>query len=528
MGLRYEIPTPKEERNHHNSNFCPSCPANAFGGIPGAMVYAGAGGQPSHFGETKMNAFGPRLGIAYQLNSKTVVRSGGAIYYQPSREDGNADNGIQGFGGTFGATGNFLSNGISYLVSNGLTAFATQIKNLAPPIADPQTLTANLFQQTPFFYNPKASRAPYFADWQLTIERILTSNSVFRASYHGVTGVKLLSRQQAQNQLDPKYWAIYGGLLGNTISSVINNPVVVAAGFKLPYTGYPVNLQLQQALRPYPQFSGVDSNAGGQNDGHSTFHALETSFEHRFSSGLYLLASYTFAKLISTTNGEDANRTSLGAVQNQYNRRLDKAVASQDTPHNLRASYVYDLPIGRGRRFLGTMPALLEAAIGNWKVSGIHTYVSGTPLWISCNQQLFGAGQNQRCSFAAGVSTGQIPLINPAWTWSHDNIGTSALGRIPYLNPAAFVLPANMTYGDTPRQMSYLRTPWTVNEDIAILKIFNLTEKARMEIRASASNALNRVLFGGPNTTQNSADFGRITAQGNSPRNVQLGARFSF
>jgi hypothetical protein len=528
IGLRYELPIPKEERNHHNSNFCRTCAANAFGGIPGAMVYAGINGQPDHFGETRKNAFGPRVGMAYQLDSKTVLRAGGAIYFQPSREDGNADNGIQGFGGTFGATANFLSNGISYLVKNGVTGFAAQIQNLKPPIADPQTLTGNLFQQTPFYYNPKAGRAPYFADWQFTVERTLGANSVFRTSYHGVIGVKLLSRQQAQNQLDPAYWDIYGSLLGNTISSVINNPVVVAAGFKLPYAGYPTNLQLQQALRPYPQFSGVDSNAGGQNDGHSTFHALESSFEHRFSGGLYLLASYTFAKLISTTNGEDANRTSLGAVQNQYDRRLDKAVASQDTPHNLRISYVYELPFGRRKKFFQSMPAIVETLLGNWKVSAIHTYVSGTPLAISCNQNLFGAGQNQRCNFAPGVATGEIPLVNPAWTWSHDNIGTASLGKIPYLNPAAFVLPPNMTYGNTPRQMSYLRTPGTVNEDMAILKNFAIHDKATLEIRASASNAFNRVLFGSPNTTQSSADFGRITAQGNGPRNVQLGARISF
>ena len=166
--------------------------------------------------------------------------------------------------------------------------------------------------------------------------------------------------------------------------------------------------------------------------------------------------------------------------------------------------------------------------VGNWKVSGILTYVSGTPLAIGCNQNLFGAGQSQRCNFAPGATTGQIPLINPNWTWSHDNIGTAALGRIPYLNPAAFTLPPNMSFGDTPRQMSYLRTPWTVNEDLAVLKNFRITEKSSLEIRASASNAFNRVLFGGPNTTLNSADFGRITGQGNGPRNVQLGTRISF
>ena len=529
IGLRYELPIPKEERHHHNSNFCPACPAAAFGGIAGAMVYAGVDGAPARFGETRRNAFGPRLGIAYQLDSKTIIRTGSAIYYQPAREDGNADNGIQGFGGSFGATGNFLSNGISYLLKDGLSAFAAQIKSLRPPISDPQTLTGNLFQQSPFFYFSKTGRAPYFTDWQFTVEREVAANSVFRASYHGVIGVKMLSRQQALNQLDPKYWSIYGTLLGSPISSVLNQPTVIAAGFELPYPSYPTNLQLQQALRPYPQFSGVDSNAGGQNDGHSTFHALETSFEHRFSHGLFLMFSYTFCKLISTSNGEDANRDTLGAVQNQYNRRLDKSVAyNEDTPHNFRVSYIYDLPIGRGKPFLSGMPRIAQAVFGNWKVSAIHTYLSGTPLWIGCNQNLFGAGQNQRCSFAPGVSSGRIPLINPNWTWSHDNIGTTAQGKIPYLNPAAFVLPANMSYGDTPRQMSYLRRPWTVNEDLAILKNFKIGEKANVEVRASASNAPNRVVFNAPNTTFNSADFGRITSQGNSPRNVQLGARVSF
>ena len=524
IGLRYEIPVPKEERHHHNSNFCPTCPNAAAGGLPGAMVIAGVNGAPNRFGETRMNAFGPRLGFAYQLNDKTVIRTGSAIYYQPSREDGNADNGIQGFGGTFGAIGNFLSNGISFQVRDGFTGFAPQIAAIRPPIADPDILSRNLLQQTAFFYFPKAGRAPYFADWNFTIERRVTETSVARVSYHGVVGVKMLSRQQSQNQLDPRYWSVYGSLLSTPISAALNNPTVIASGFKLPYAGYPTNLQLQQALRPYPQFSGVDSNAGGQNDGHSTFHALETSFEHQFSHGLYMLASYTFCKLISTSNGEDANRSSDGAVQNQYNRRLDKAVASQDTPHNLRLSYVYELPVGRGKALLSNTHPVINAVIGNWKVSAIHAYVSGTPLVFSCNQNFFGAGQNARCSYASGAADGSVPLINPAWS-SDKSVAFS----VPQINKAAIVLPANMTFGDTPRRISYLRTPWTIQEDLALLKNFKVTERVDLEMRASASNALNRALLAAPNTTQNSSTFGLITtAQGNSPRNIQLGARLSF
>jgi hypothetical protein len=462
-----------------------------------------------------------------------VIRTGGAIYYQPTREDGNADNGTQGFGGTFGSIANARSNGVSYLVREGFTPFTTQINALRPPVADPATLSANLLQQTPFYYNPEAGRAPYFMDWQFTIERTLTGNSVLRTSYHGVVGNKLLSRQQNQNQLDPRYWDVYGTLLGQPLNTLLGNPTTAAVlnqnGFRLPYPNYPQNLQLQQALRPFPQYAGINSNAGGQNDGHSTFHALEASFEHRFSKGLFMLVSYTFAKLISGSNGEDANRTSDGEVQNQYNRRLDKAVASQDTPHNLRVTYVYELPFGRGKAFGANMHPVLNAALGNWRVSAIHTYVSGTPLVINCAQNFFGAGQNGRCSFAPGVAEGTVPLLNPAWSSDKD-----VAFSVPYLNTAAFILPPNMTYGNTPRRMSYLRTPWTINEDFALLKDFNLTEKVNFELRASASNVFNRATLPGPQTTQNNSAFGMITvqangtAQSNSPRNVQLGARISF
>jgi hypothetical protein len=307
------------------------------------------------------------------------------------------------------------------------------------------------------------------------------------------------------------------------ISSALNDQAVIDAGFKLPFEGYRTNLQLQQALRPFPQYSQIDSNASGQNDGHSTYHALETSFERRLSNGLFGLVSYTFAKLISTTNGEDANRSSDGFVQNQYNRRADKAVASQDTPHNIRIAYVYELPVGRGRPWLNNLSPVLNGIIGNWKVSGIHSYVSGTPLRFTCGQNLYGAGTGL-CSFAPGVSDGSIPLINPAWSSDY-----ATAFRVPQLNTAAIVLPPNMTYGDTPRRLSYLRSKWSQSEEMAIMKTFSIKEAARLEIRASASNPLNRVTLGNFNTTQNSSNFGMITSpQGNSPRNIQLGARIEF
>jgi len=266
-----------------------------------------------------------------------------------------------------------------------------------------------------------------------------------------------------------------------------------------------------------------------------TFHDLEASLEHRFDHGLYMMVSYTFAKILS--NSSDEGGTGQPA-QNQYNLRAEKAVAAADTPHNLRISYVYDLPIGKGNRFLSNMHPVVEAIFGNWKVSAIHTYVSGTALGpFSCSQNVFGAsgttpsvGSNNtaqalgtRCSFAPGAGT-TIPLVNP--NWKSDN---SVAYSIPYLNAAAFRVPNTFEYGNMALRLDYLRGPWTINEDLSILKNFNVGEKRRFEFRASASNALNRVLLPNPNLSISSNTFGYFTSpQGNSPRNIQLGLKFYF
>ena len=115
-------------------------------------------------------------------------------------------------------------------------------------------------------------------DWQFTVEHNLTSNSLIRITHHANRGIKLRSMAQNLNQLDPKYWAIYGNLSGRRV----DDPAVIASGFQLPYAGYPSNRQLQQALRPFPQYDGIDIVAGSMNDGHMTFNDLEATFERRY------------------------------------------------------------------------------------------------------------------------------------------------------------------------------------------------------------------------------------------------------
>jgi Carboxypeptidase regulatory-like domain len=537
VGLRYDLDIPKTERNSQTSQLSLTTPNPAAGGLPGAMVFAGTGAGRTgmeRFGETRKNGFGPRLGLAWQLTPKTVIRAGSGIYYQPTREDGNADKGVQGFGGLFTSTPDSLAPGISFLNSQGFNTFSQAVQANKPPVVSP---TIQLFG-TPNFYLPSAGRAPYFVDWQFTVERNFWNNSVLRATYHATIGNKLLTRLTTLNQLDPRYLSIYGSLLSAPLSTVINNPLLAANGFRLPYAGYPLNLPLSQALRPFPQYGNIDMSSGGDNSGHMTYHALEASFEHRFGIGLFMLASYTFEKTLTNAADSENPFQSNGPAQNSYNLAAEKSVASTDTPQNLRISTVYDLPVGRGRKFLSSMPKGLDWAFGGWKVSAIQTYVSGLPLTIVAGQNMYGAAGvipvsdgtatlagtvTTRGSFAPGVGT-SIPLINPAW-----NSSPAIAYSVPYLNPAAFVYPVNGQYGNTPSRVPWIRGAKITNEDIALLKSFHFTEKRYAEIRASASNAPNRVVLASADPNMTHPTFGKITQpQGNSPRSVQLGLKIYF
>ena len=537
VGMRYDLDIPKTERSYQTSQLSLTTPNPAAGGLPGAMVFAGTGtgrtGMP-RFGETRLNAFGPRLGLAWQATPNTVLRAGSGIYYQPTREDGNADKGVQGFGGLFTSTPDNLAPGISFLTGQGFNTFAQSVQANKPPVVSP---TIQLFG-TPNYYLPSAGRAPYFVDWQFTVERSFWNNSVLRASYHATIGNKLLTRLTTLNQLDPKYIPIYGALLTSPLSTVLNNPLLASNGFHLPYAGFPLNLPLGQALRPFPQYGNIDMSSGGDNSGHMTYHALEASFEHRFGNGLFVLASYTFEKTLTNAADSENPFQSNGPAQNTYNLAAEKSVASTDTPQNLRISAVYDLPFGRGRRFLSQIPRPLDWAFGGWKISSIQTYVSGLPLTVVAGQNLYGASGvipvsdgtatlagavTARGSFAPGAGV-SIPLINPAW-----NSSPAVAYSVPYLNPAAFLFPANGVYGNTPSRVPWIRGAKTINEDIAILKSFHLTEKRYAEFRASASNAPNRVILSSPDTNMTHPTFGKITQpQGNSPRSVQLGLKIYF
>jgi hypothetical protein len=498
-GLRYDLSIPRREANLQNSNFNPAIPNPAAGNILGALEFASED-RPVLL-DTRKNGFAPRLGFAYQLTQKTVIRGGGSIMWDIIREDGNADNGIQGFGGGFGSINNNLSNGIAFTHKNGLNDFRALVESLRPPQVNP-----GLGVNGSVTYKTRESGKPgYYTDYNLTVEHSFTPSTLLRASFHANYGIKLLQSGLDFNQLDPKYFAIYGSLLTSTVGSVLNNPIVVASGFKLPYPGFPLTLQLQQALRPFPQYSGFGSVASLS--GHSTYNALEVNFQKRYSQGLWLMTSYTFSKTLVSQNG-----------QNIYAAMIEKVIGPDNRPHIFALGYVYDLPFGKGKSFGANMHPVLNAIVGNWSISAVHRYQSGTPISVGgCTQTMAGGGA-ARCNFVSGQ-----PLYNP------DFDPTNPLS--PYLNRAAFVQPANFTYGNVPARIPQLYQPSQLNEDIAASKsfYFGSSEKNIIEFRASAFNVANRHMLGGLNANITNANFGTFSnPQSNLPRNLQFSLRVSF
>ncbi|MEJ7608463.1 MAG: hypothetical protein WKF37_19880 [Bryobacteraceae bacterium] len=351
---------PEEERNKNNSNFNPALPNPGAGGLLGATEFAGSGPGRSgkdRFGETKKNAFGPRLGIAYQLTSKTVIRTGGSVYYQPTREDGNADRGTAGFGGWF------FTNGLSRPRNRvHPTKWIQPDGGFGERKQAARHRSALGLYSTPFYFFPKAGRSPYFTDYMFTVENSVTANSIARVSYHANLGHKLLSRVETMNQLDPKYLAIYGNLLGRRL----DDPLVVATGFKLP-------TRVTRRVGPCSRRYGLthvrqDQHPGGRNERRS--YDLSCSGDEFGASLLPWTVPAGFVHILQAHHEYRRGRRRRGGLaQNTYNLRAEKRCNAGH--HTTSASFVYEVPIGKGKRWLSGMHpvAMRSLATGRCRLS---------------------------------------------------------------------------------------------------------------------------------------------------------------
>ena len=517
LGLRHDIMLPYTERGSYFTFLDITAPNPAAGGIPGALRFGGDR-APSAIScncdqiiNTYYKAFGPRLGFAYALNDKTVVRGGYGMMYSRSGAVGGRDGARIGTGLTgINANAPIVSPNGSFIPAlfweNGIPAYAKG------PIYDQTYQTG--FNGTgsggAVTFGDPFSQPPRYQNWNLSVQRSLTNSLVVTAAYVGSNGKQLRGggRGIYSNQLDPKY-LVLGNLLAQTATAAnVAAAAAIVPGVKLPFATFAGTIA--QMLRPFPQYNSVADVYGDV--GQSNYNALQLSIQQRLAHGLTFNFNYTRSKALGTING---NRSAY--IQ-------EKHLSTTDQPHLLNAFYAYELPFGKGRAF-DPKNIVARSVLSGWQLSGITRYATGTPLGpftANCNVQ--GAGT---CWASYNPAfTGPV-RINGAW--GNGNVLGAVANTTPFIDVNAFISPLAFTYGNTPATGAYgLRNPHFVNQDLSLSRNFQLYENLKFAFGADAFNVFNAVRFGSITTNITSASFGKVGAQTNLPRVFQFKLRLEF
>lgn len=502
LGLRYEVETPRYEKDDRLDWFDfdavnpLSDMVEGVGTLMGGLRFAAVDGNPRRHFDTDSNNWAPRLGFAYQANSKTVVRAGSGLFYGA---------------GSIGAGGwNIASRGFA-----PSTPFVGSIDGFVPitTLSDPfpdgfsqavgssQGLLTLTGQNIARVFDRHAL-APYNLQWNFSIQRQLAT-MLAEIGYIGSQGSHLADgRGHLINQLHPDVLS-----LGTELQRTVENPFYGIITNPGPLSRRRV--RYGQLLRPYPHFNNL--TIFNPTSSSSTYHGLTLRFERRFSKGVGLLASHTWSKNISDSG---ATVGPTATHQNAYDRAADRAVIIEDATHRFILSASAELPFGRGKALGGDWSPAMNAILGGWQVNGIVSLQSGLPLALTTapnNLNALGGTQRPNSSGFSGAKSGRI----------QDRLNE-------YLDPSAYSHPGPFNFGDLARTLSDVRGPRYSNVDLSLFKTFFITEGVRLQARGELFNAFNSPMFGLPNTRFGNRNFGRITSQQNDPRQVQFALRLMF
>jgi len=550
-GLRYDLDLPARESQDRFSAVDPTLPNPGAGNIPGAYTYYGSGAGrngKTRLQDTYTKAFGPRLGFAYSINDKTVLRGGYGIFYEPLKEGSFADQDALGF---FNIENLSVGNGAPFQIDNGFP-------HIQPPSGPfiPEGQNGN----GGVLLVPRNSGRPAdIQSWNLDVQRQITKNLQASVAYVGSKGTHLPALNVIPNQINPTllpFFSQFGSELGTNSSCLAGAPPpapqcpnAIAAGVQLPYANF--TGPLNQIFRPFPQygdFNQEDNSFTPDRTGNSTYHAMQAQVNQRFAQGLSFLVSYTVSKNITDADSSGPGVAGfMGANawigQNSYDRRAEKSLSELDTPQSLVASFFYELPVGRGKPVLNNA-GWANRIVGGWSVSGILSYQSGLPTAVyapctgTAGDVLF-AG----CHFTGSARVDVIPGVKQT------NRGDLNPFTTPFFNASAFATPAPLTFGDEPRTLASARTFGGRNENFTIGKKTNIIgERGVIDFRAEFFNIFNRHILqqpGGPGgfgpqlgtpfvpasyTIGGQAfasGFGAIS-QASGPRTIQFGLKIEY
>jgi hypothetical protein len=450
MGLRNDSITAWKERHNRMAGFVPE---NGGMLVPvGTAPFTGDSvldGRPLQLG--------PRLGLAYPVTPKTVIRAGGGIFYSfKTVTSGNSLAKNAPFSGTL-VTTNDANNFASALpISAGF------------PAARPDLWP---YQGTGFYYWPQDSKTSTMYEWNVNIQRELASNMVLSIAYVGGKGT-------------------YVDVVGLNINQAVPGPGAVVS------------------RRPYPNLS---DSTGVAPWGNSTYNSLQTTFERRMGSVRFSTA-WTWAHSIDDTSGESSN----SPIQNSRNLAAQRGSSTFDVRHKLTISGTYELPVGRGKRWLSSAARPLDWVVGGWQLNNIATLQTGLPFTPVMQTSTLNTGTGSQ--FPNRIASGELPSDE------------RTINR--WFDPSAFVAPGQYQFGNSGRNILY--GPGTKQLDLSLFKSFAIQEHRRLEFRAEAFNALNTPQFNNPNASIGFAGVAKITSAGSptvyqrTSRQIQLALKLYF
>jgi hypothetical protein len=511
LGLRYDFTQPPVNGKDEYSDFNPTRPNPGADGYPGALWFAGFG--PGRENRRSLvpgwyGGFGPRIALAYTPDNKTTFRTGfGRSFSRVTA--------VQGSGHYDGFIGNYTfsnaSQGVqpTFRLDEGLPSY------ILPPSIDPAFSNLN---DVSWWQGQDATRAPENLFWTFTVQRQMASNTVLEIGYNASIGTHLQSGILRFNQVPSATWDRLAAQYGSAqavalLNSDINSATARNAGIPLPYPSFATQRlrTVAQALRPYPQYQNIATGPqNGDKSGHSSYHALIIKADRRFSQGMTFHWNYVFSKLMTDSDTYFAN--SATAAQDHYNRRVEKSIGQYDQTHTLKFSTIYDLPFGKGRKWL--TQGFLTHVLGGWRLAGIQVYSSGFPIALARNNPL---------PIFNGITR---PTIDTYENWRGPIAGDKFDPNVDrFLKPANQFPAQPVGFGNATRYNPKVRSFWNQTENVSLAKTFPIGESVRIDLRGEAFNLFNRTVFGTGSTNLNAGNFGQVTNQVNDPRQMQVGLK---
>ena len=567
VGVRWDMETPTTERNDKTYFWDWDAPpafsinpgydfASALGeaGLPtdlptptwvdgfqnGAIRIANTPEFPGRKGQkTNPHQFAPRIGVAYQINSKTVLRSHFGMMYLSSSGNPNA---------LISASANISTadkadagwhasnDGLRHLISNWDTPFRPA--DVTKYVRDNQL--AN-YQSTgsigPGAWS-RESNMPYELTWNLGIQRELPNRFLVEANYSANRGVKLLAPDLVSRfpkaffrSDDPDWVRAMKTMVASPTAGQTREDAVVGTKQALAFLYYPM-----------PYYGPV--NVFGTNMGSSRYHSLNLRVERRFSQGLAFLLNYSLSQQLDDVGGPEAGNGAItgfayGSKDVQSVDSINSAwgLSAYDEKHRLITTYSYELPFGKGKRWLGSPQGdmgktVLDYVVGGWEISGFTAWRSGRPVILVAGNTNVNNDTRVERTFGSYASSDHN-LNHPSFSDNNQVLRSSndprPEGMTRRFDPSKVLDAKTFTYGTLPPILDNIRHPSFTQTDVSLMKKFRLwSEASFLQIRLEAENAFNQRGFGQYNTTIGTPDFGLITTAGNVERRMQVSARIVF